>query len=127
MQLGREPNLRVDDAVGREVLGALTRDARERIGRLHHAHGVGERLEVQHQVLAIRTSTDPGLEIAGIVGRQAPVAGLVGEFHDRGGPQTAVEVVVQEHLGGTPYRLDVHAPCLLDHDGGGNPEPVRGG
>ena len=49
VQLGREPDLGVDDAVGGEVLGALARDPVQRVGGLHDADGVRERLQVALQ------------------------------------------------------------------------------
>ena len=49
--LGREAHLGVDDAVGGEVLGALLGHPDEGVLRLHHADGVVERLEVEHEVL----------------------------------------------------------------------------
>jgi hypothetical protein len=53
VELGGESHLGVDDTVGGEILGALVRDAFERISMLHHPDGVGERLEVEHQVVAL--------------------------------------------------------------------------
>jgi hypothetical protein len=91
-------DLRVDDAVGGEVLRTLPGDARQRLGRLHHPDGVGERLEVQDQVLAIGSPHHPGLELFHVAGREPLVAGLVRQLHDRARPHAAVEVVVEEDL-----------------------------
>ena len=112
--LGREAHLGVDDAVGGEVLGALLRDALERVLRLHHADGVVERLEVEHEVLAGGALGEPRGQLGLVGGGQAGVARLPRQLDHRGRPQTAVEVVVEEHLrrpaqllerGGRPHRL----------------------
>ena len=50
VQLGREADLGVDDAVGRQVLGALARPRGERVLGLEHRDGVREALEVPHEV-----------------------------------------------------------------------------
>ena len=68
--LGGVADLGVDDAVVGQVLGALAGHARERLGRLHHADRVGERLEVQDQVLAVGAAGHPRLELVR-VGRSA--------------------------------------------------------
>ena len=97
--LGREPHLGVDDAVGGQVLGALLGHARERVLRLHHADGVVERLEVEHEVLPGGAFGEPAGEL-GLVGggqaRRSPCSR--GQLDHRGRAQAAVEVVVQEHL-----------------------------
>ena len=60
-QLRRVADLCVDDAVGREVLDALRRDAHDRVALLQDAHGVHERLEVELQGLAVRAAAEPVL------------------------------------------------------------------
>ena len=70
LQLGREADLGVDDAVGGEVLGALEGDALDRVAVLHHADGVGERLEVEHQVVALGAPVEPRGEIVDVGGGQ---------------------------------------------------------
>src|SRR4029077_12699442 len=49
VQLGCEPDLGVDDVVGRQVVDTLVGDPVQRLRRLHHADGVGERFEVAFQ------------------------------------------------------------------------------
>ena len=110
--LGRVPDLGVDDAVGGEVLGALASDANQRVRGLHHADRVRERLEVQHQVLAIGSPRHPRAELADVARREALVAGLLGELHDGRRPQSPVEVVVQQDLGCFPDQLE----CGRAHD-----------
>ncbi len=100
MQFRSEPDLSVDHAVGGEILGAFPSDAHEALVRLHHPDGVGERLEVEHQILAVGSSGHPGGERLGVVGRQALVPELGGELDDRRGPEAAVEMVVQHDLRG---------------------------
>ena len=40
VQLGGEPHLGIDHRVGGQVFDAFVGDAVERLGRLHHRHGV---------------------------------------------------------------------------------------
>ena len=104
-QLGRHAHLGVDDAVGGQVLGALVGDPLDRVAVLHHADGVGERLEVQHEVVALGAAVEPLGELVDVGGRQAVVAVLAGQLDDRGRPQATVEVVVQQHLGRPGQQL----------------------
>ena len=104
-ELGRIADLGVDDAVGREVLRALRGHAGDGVGRLHHADGVGEALEVQLQRASVGAGPEPPAELLGILGGQAAVAGLAGQLDDGGRPQPAVEMIVQQHLGGAADRL----------------------
>jgi hypothetical protein len=97
-QLRRVADLGVDDAVGRQVLGALGGDADDRVLLLEHADGVGERLEVELQALAIGAPSDPRRELVGIGRRQAVVAELRGKVDDRRRAEAAVEVVVEQRL-----------------------------
>ncbi len=99
-QLGRHPHLGVDDTVRGEVLHALGRDPLDRVSGLHHRHRVPNRLEVQLQALAVRPSGEPGAQLAGIGGGQRAVSGRGRQLDDGGGSQPAVEVVVQQDLGG---------------------------
>ncbi len=98
MQLGREPHLGVHDAVVRQVLRAFAGDADQRLGRLHHADRVRERLEVQDQVLAAGAPRHPRAELRGVGGRKIRVPGLVGELDDRVRSEAAVEMVVEQDL-----------------------------
>ena len=95
-QFGGHPNLGVDDAVGGEVLGALVRDPLDRVVVLHHADRVGERLEVQHEVVALRAAVEPGGELVDVGGGQLGVAELVRELDDGGGSKATVEVIVEQ-------------------------------
>ena len=54
VQLGGEPDLGVDHGVGGQVLDALEGHAVQRLGGLHDADGVRERLQVAHQRSAVR-------------------------------------------------------------------------
>ena len=105
MLFGREADLGVDDAVGREILGALARDARECTGRLHHTDGVRERLQVQQEVLPVRAVRHPGAGAPRDRGSGGRVPRLLGERHDRLGPESAVEVVVEQDLRGSTDLL----------------------
>ncbi len=98
-QLGRQAHLGVHDAVGGEVLRALVGDPFDRVAVLHHADGVGEGLEVEHEVVALGAAVEPGGELVDVGGRELRVAVLLGELDHRGGPQPAVEVVVEQDLG----------------------------
>ena len=108
VQLGGEPHLGVHDAVGGEVLGALVRHPLERVGMLHDADRVGERLEVEHQVVALGAAIEPGGQVVDVVGREFVVAVLCGQLHHGRRAQPAVEVIVQEHLGSTVDQLVDH-------------------
>ena len=104
MQFGGEPDLRVHHVVRCEILDALQCDAVQRFSGLHHCDGVRERLEVADQRSAVRGSAEPGCQFRRIDAGQTVVADLPGDIDDRRGPQTAVQVIVQQRLGG-----------LLDH------------
>ena len=105
VQLGGEADLGVDHAVVGEILGALLRDPHDGVTVLHHADGVGERLEVEHQVVALRAQVEPVGQRTDIGRRQPSVAVLGGQLDDGGGAQAAVEVVVQEGLRSPVDRL----------------------
>ena len=97
-ELGRVAHLGVDDAVGGEVLGALGRDADDRVALLHDPDRVGEGLEVELEGLPVGAAPEPGRQLDRIGRRQAPVAVLGRQVDDRRGPEPAVEVVVEEGL-----------------------------
>ena len=71
-QLRRVADLGVDDAVGGEVLGTFGGDSLDRVGRLHHADGVAEALEVQLEGLAVGAGAEPALERVDVLGRAGP-------------------------------------------------------
>ena len=104
VQLGREADLGVDDAVGGEVLRALGRDPGERPAGLHDADGVREGLEVALEGAGVGRLDEPAAERLGVGRGQRVVAGLGGQLDDRGRAQPAVEVVVQQRLGRAPDR-----------------------
>ena len=122
VELGREADLGVDDTVGGEILGALERHPLERVAVLHHADRVGERLEVQHEVVALGTAVEPRRELGDVVGRQAAVSELVGELDDGARAYATVEVVVEQRLGRTRDEVGVHRvtvpswSCRSDRD-----------
>ncbi len=104
--LGGEADLGVDDPVGREILGTLARDPHQRPARLHHADRVRERLEVEHEVLPVGSARHPRAELPDVTRGEPLVAGLVGELHDRGGTEAAVQMVVEQDLRGLPDALE---------------------
>ena len=104
-QLRRVADLGVDDAVGGEVLGALGRDADDRVALLHDPDRVGERLEVELEGLAVGAAPDVRRELVGIGRRQPVVAELGREVDDGGRPKATVEVVVEHRLGRLADRL----------------------
>ena len=98
VQFGREAHLGVDNAVAREVDGALGGDALELVPRLHDGRRVGEAFEVAHEVAAGRVGDEPTTQLVWVVGRQPVIVHLVGEFEDRLGPQPAVEMLVEQNF-----------------------------
>ena len=106
VKFGREANLGVDHAVVCEVLGALGGDACERIRGLHDADGVGERLEVEREVVTVRATLEPFAERGLVGGGQRVVVLCRCELDHGAGTQATVEVVVQQRLGGPADLLD---------------------
>jgi hypothetical protein len=106
VQLGGEPDLGIHDPVVGQVLGALGGDPGQRVPGLHHADCVLECLEVQLELAALRGRRHPLGEAGRVVGGQAPVTALPGEFHDGLRPQPAIEVIVQQHLRNAADLLD---------------------
>ena len=102
VQLGREPDLGVDDGVGGEVLDALEGHPVQRLGGLHDPDGVRERLQIAHQRSAVRGGAEERRQLVDVGGGQLVVADLVGQLQHRRRPQPAVEVVVQQRLGRVP-------------------------
>jgi hypothetical protein len=127
VQLWRKPNLGVDDAVGSEILGAFASDPFDRRGGLHHAHGVGERLQIQGEVLAVGAPQHPCGELVGIGGGEIGVAGFVGKLDDRRGSQPAVEMVVEQDLGGSADALERGGPDVRAVQGGFHTPDYRRG
>ena len=105
VQLGCEPDLGVHDVVVGQVLDALEGHPVQRLGGLHDADGVRERLQVAHQRSAVRGGAEERRQLVDVGGGQLVVAVLVGQLEHRRGPQPAVEVVVQQRLGRVPDAL----------------------
>ncbi len=114
--LGGVPDLGVDDAVGREVLGGLGGDPEEGLAGLHDPDGVRERLQVPLQRAGVRGLPEPGAELGRVAlgERRVPLFG--GEFGDRAGAQATVEVVVEEHLRGAADLVGVRGGGHLARD-----------
>ena len=72
--LGRVADLGVDDAVGRQVLGALGGDPDQRLAGLHHRAGVGEGLQVAFQRAGVGRLAEPGPSLSRVGLGQAAVA-----------------------------------------------------
>ena len=66
VQLGGEAHLGVHDPVVGEILGALEGDPLDRVAVLHDADRVGERLEVEHQVVALGAPVEPGRQFVDV-------------------------------------------------------------
>ena len=70
VQLGGKAHFGVDDPVVSQVLDALDGDALECVGGLHNADGVGEALEIAHEVAPGRGRYEPCRSSSGsVVGR----------------------------------------------------------
>ncbi len=98
-QLGRHAHLGIHHAVGGEVLGALACHSLDRVAMLHHADRVGERLQIQHEVVALGPTVEPRRQVADVVRRESLVPEFVGQLDHSGRAQAAVEMVVEERLG----------------------------
>jgi hypothetical protein len=117
--LGREPDLGVDDAVGREVLGALGRHPHEGVRGLHDGDGVVEGLQVPFERARVGGLHEPLPELAGVGGGQGMVD-VGGQLDDGRRTQPAVEVVVQQRLRGLDdlFHADCdHGKTLVAEDG----------
>jgi hypothetical protein len=113
--LGGVPHLGVDDAVGRQVLGALGGDSDQRVPGLHHADRVRERLQIPLQRAGVGRLPKPRAQLLRARLRQSRIPALAGQVHDRGRPQAAVQMVVQQRLGcpanlirGGEHRIGFH-------------------
>ena len=97
--LGGVADLGVHDAVGGQVLDALAGHPGDPRGGLHDRDGVVEGLQVAHQRAAVGRLAEPPAQGVGVRGGQV-VPALAGQLDDGLRPQSAVEVVVQQDLGG---------------------------
>ncbi len=121
VQLRREPDLRVHDTVGREILRTLCRDPHQGLACLHHGQRVIERFEVEDEVLLVRTRHEPLSQLADIFRREAGVAARIRELDDGGGTHSAVEVVVQQGLRRPDQRLEGRAAHANPRSGKSSP------
>ncbi len=80
MQFGREPDLGVHDVVRGKVLDTLVGHAMQRLGRLHNADGMRERLQVALQRSAVRGGAEERREFVDLGGGQVVIAELVGQI-----------------------------------------------
>ena len=104
---GRVADLGVDDPVGGQVLGALGRDPLDGVPGLHDPDRVLEGLEVLLEAVAAGAAGEPAAQVVDVGGRQGGITLLGRQLDDRGGPQSAVEVVVEQGLGRLPNGLEV--------------------
>ena len=98
VQLRCEPDLGVDDPVGGQILDAFRRHPDQRLPGLHHGCGVHECLQVPFQRPGVRRLGEPARQVGHDRRRQAVITIPVGEIDQRRGPQTAVQMVVQQDL-----------------------------
>ncbi len=130
VQLGSEPDLGVDHRVLGQVLYALVRHPVQRLGGLHHRHGVRERLQVALQRAAVRAGAKPGRQLLDVGGGQPVVAGLPGDVQHGRRAQAAVEVIVQQGLGRLADLLElqwcghVTIRSMISGRGAGAPSPT---
>lgn len=100
VQLRREPHLGIDHRIGGQVLRAFEGDPIQGLGSLHHRHRVRKRFQVALQRAAVRLGAKPTCQRVDVSCRQVVVSDLPGNVQHGGRPQPAVEVIVQQRLGG---------------------------
>ena len=127
MQRRGEADLGVHAAVVGQVAGALGGHPVAGLRGLHDADRVFEGLEVETEVEAIGAPVEPVGQRGLVVGRKN-VAGSVGQIQHRGRAEAAVEVVVEEHLGGSADRLQPGrlVEVGISSHGSGYPDPRMG-
>jgi hypothetical protein len=107
VQLGREPDLHVADALGLAVLGQLEGRALQGLGGLQGGHGVGEAFEILGQVLVAGPEDLLAHALLGLRGqRDLPVARQLDEGRQA---QRTVEVEMQVGLRKSSQQLGLHA------------------
>ena len=99
VQFRGEPDLCVDHTVGGEVLRALGRHPDQGVAGLHDRHRVLEGVQVEVEVTPVGAALEPLLDLGHVVRGQLVVADLLGQVHDRGRPQPAIEMIMKQHLG----------------------------
>ena len=66
MKYWSESDFGVHDAVGGQILSAFVSDTLDCIAMLHDASGVGERLEVEHEIVAFSALVEPEAEFVDV-------------------------------------------------------------
>src|SRR6185369_16720659 len=112
VEMRSEPDLRVDDAVLREVLDVLVRDALEARGRLQERDRVAEALEVLREAPPRGAGREPVRERLLLAAREIGVPDPVGELEDRPRAEGPVEVLVQRDLRGPADELAIEGAVL---------------
>ncbi len=111
MQLGGEPDLGVDHAVGGQVDRRLVGDPLDRLRLLHHGERVLERRQVLQEVGGLGAAVNQRCSVSTSV--DGSPADLVGEFDHGLRPQPAVEMVVQQDLRRPLRLLGVRTPTAF--------------
>ncbi len=90
-------DLRIDDAVGGQVLGAFTRHPDQGLAGLHDPDCMDERLQVTLQGAGVGRLDEPSAQLVRVICGQA-VAGLRSQLDHRRRAEPTVEMVVQQNL-----------------------------
>ena len=93
-EVGREAEFGIDDTVGGQVLDSFTSDTGDRLCCLHDTHRVREGVEIAFQG-ARATLIEPVGQRHGVIGGKFVTDGI-GQFEHRLGPETTVEMVVED-------------------------------
>lgn len=123
VQFGGESHLGVDHVVGGQIRHALAGDPVQRLGGLHHPDGVRERLEIAHQRPAVGRGAEELGQRRQFGGGQPVIPELIGQLEHGGGAQAAVEVVMQQGLGGVvdPVQTQRRSHATIIRDEAGQP------
>ena len=71
---------------------------------------MGERLEIEGEVLAVGASQHPRRQFVGVGGGKVGVAGLVGQLDDGGRSEPSIEMVMEENLGSSADAVERGRP-----------------